>query len=155
MDIRALLLLLLVTLSSCVKDPPDSPDPQTPVVIGSKVLTENLSHPWEILWGPDNFIWMTERSGKISREDPSNGNVTTISQINDDVATGEGGLRGRVLHPKFNETPQVFVAYDYQKSSTYTGKVVRYDYTNGQLIDPVILVDDLAAASIHNGCRLV
>ena len=29
--------------------------------ITTRVVVQNLSYPWEILWGPDNMIWMTER----------------------------------------------------------------------------------------------
>lgn len=40
----------------------------------SKVLTTNLNAPWEMLWGPDNFLWVTERQGKsIDRINPETG----------------------------------------------------------------------------------
>jgi|SRR4051794_22917800 len=44
----------------------DSPDS---VIRGTKqfqkkVLVSGLEGPWEITWGPDNMLWVTERSGK-------------------------------------------------------------------------------------------
>ncbi len=39
-------------------------------VLQEKVIAKNLDTPWELLWGPDNFIWMTERFGRISRVNP-------------------------------------------------------------------------------------
>jgi glucose/arabinose dehydrogenase len=76
-------------------------------------LQANLNFPWEILWGPDNQIWMTERGGKISRLNPSTGVITPLLTINEVVSNGEGGLLGMALHPDFSSTPHVFVVYDY------------------------------------------
>src|SRR5688500_11705572 len=51
--------------------------------VNATVLTEGLSFPWEILWGPDDHIWMTERGGRISRVNPQTGNVTPILRVPD------------------------------------------------------------------------
>src|ERR1700676_4682622 len=66
------------------------------------VLVKGLNFPWEILWGPDNFIWMTERNGKISRVNPYTGEVIPLLTISEVVSNGEGGLLGMALHPDFN-----------------------------------------------------
>lgn len=35
------------------------------------VLVDGLGSPWEVLWGPDNSLWVTERQAKsISKVDP-------------------------------------------------------------------------------------
>ncbi len=39
-------------------------------------LINNLDVPWEILWGPDNFIWMTERGVTLCRLNPDTGHKT-------------------------------------------------------------------------------
>ena len=147
--------IALSTLSCKRNDSPETPPITTPAEITSKVLAANLNFPWEILWGPDNMIWMTERTGKISRVDPSTGAVTPLATIDEVVSNGEGGLLGMVLYPANTQPSSVYVAYDYDKSGTYTGKVVRYDYNNGTISNPFVIIDDLEAAGIHNGCRLV
>ena len=38
--------------------------------IDTSSIVTGLDTPWEILWGPDDHIWLTERSGKISRLNP-------------------------------------------------------------------------------------
>lgn len=149
----SIICLLLVLSSSCVKDPPA--EEERPADITTKILVDGLQFPWEITWGADNHIWMTERGGRISRIEPSTGNVTVITTINEVVSNGEGGLLGMVTHPNFNSTPHVFVAYNYNKSGAYTEKIVRYTYNGSTLVDPFILLDDIKAANIHNGCRLV
>jgi len=133
---------------------PDVPDPLDSVTIASKILTENLSHPWEILWGPDNFIWMTERAGRISRINPATGVVSPVYTIPDVVANGEGGLLGMVLHPSFSTNPFVYAVYNYN-SGVYKEKVVRYTFSGGTLTNPLTLVDGIAASGIHNGSRLL
>lgn len=123
--------------------------------VSHRILTENLSNPWEILWGPDNMIWMTERGGRISRVNPVNGTVTPLLTISEVQERGEGGLLGMALHPNFSTTPHVFVAYNYNRNGDYREKVVRYRYTGTTLTDARVLIDNIDAAGIHNGCRLL
>ncbi len=141
---------LLSLLFACGKsDPP----PANPVEIQTSPLVEGLIVPWEILWGPDGKIWMTERTGKISRVDTGTGVITPLLTVSEVAHQGEAGMLGMVLHPNFNNTPQVFVAYNYNNAGLRE-KIVRYTYNGTTLINPVIIQDNIAAANIHNGCRL-
>lgn len=155
MNNRTLCGLILLTLSfvGCKKDDDDTPKP--PATIRDSILVNNLHFPWEILWGPDNHIWMTERDGEISRVNPATGVVTPLFTIAEVEQKGEGGLLGMVLHPNFNSTPQVFVVYNYDDGGTYKEKVVRYNYTGTTLNNATSIIDNIAAANIHNGSRLV
>ena len=36
----------------------------------SRVVKDNLFIPWEIVYGPDNHIWFTQKNGYICRLDP-------------------------------------------------------------------------------------
>lgn len=148
-------LCLAAAIAGCKKSDKKSDTDTTPVGISDRVLAENLSHPWEIVWGPDNFIWMTERGGRVSRVNPESGVVTPLLTISDVKAQGEGGLLGMALHPSFGNTPQVFLAYNYQAGAAYREKIVRYTYNGSTLINPVILLDNIAASGNHNGCRLL
>lgn len=132
-----------------------SPPSSAPIILEEKVLAQNLSHPWEILWGPDNFIWMTERGGRISRVNPGSGEVTPVYTIPDVQSAGEGGLLGMVLHPSFTANPHVYVTYNYNSASGYREKIVRFTYNGTTLTSPQIILDNVAAANIHNGSRLL
>jgi glucose/arabinose dehydrogenase len=147
--------LCVVLLAICCDKKKDNENNDTAAVLKDTILTSKLSRPWEILWGPDNFIWMTERSGKISRVNPANGAVTPLLTITEVSAQGEGGLLGMVLHPNFTANPHVFVAYNYMNGGTYTEKIVRYTYNGTTLTAPQIILDNIKAAGIHNGCRLL
>lgn len=149
----------LVLFSTCKKNSPGNNNTQPPATgstaeLTDKVLTDKLTFPWEVLWGPDNKLWITERGGKISHVDPETGDVTLIKALSDVVSQGEGGLLGMVLHPDFATNPEVFVAYNYNKGGSYTKKVVKFTYSGGTLINPLVLLDDIPAANIHNGTRL-
>ncbi|HEY0896938.1 MAG TPA: PQQ-dependent sugar dehydrogenase, partial [Sphingobacteriaceae bacterium] len=157
MKVSILLLTLGAGLVSCSKDKASGgTGPDTAAVkLSVRVLAEGLYHPWEILWGPDNQIWMTERNGRISQLNPQTGDIRRIFTVEESDESGEGGLLGMALHPDFSTTPQVFIVFNYRKSGTYTEKVVRYTYNGSTLTNPVILLDDIAANSFHNGSRLV
>lgn len=148
------LTVILAFTFSCKKDTKDN-QPSDPVEIESAILVQNLQYPWEILWGADDFIWMTERGGKISRVNPTTKAVTPVITIGDVNSQGEGGLLGMVLHPNFTATPQVFVAYNYTDGGNYYEKIVRYTYNGTTLTSPLILIDSIRASNIHNGCRLL
>jgi len=152
-------VIILATLSItaslfCKKNSKPNEEPAGAVEIKDSVIMSNLNFPWEILWGPDNFIWMTERGGKISRVNPATGAVSSVLTITEVESTGEGGLLGMVLHPDFASTPQVFVVYDYDNGSGYKEKVVRYDYNGTTLNNPFTIIDNISASNIHNGSRL-
>lgn len=132
--------------------PPEDPDWPTDDI--RVVQGTGISRPWEILWGPDNFIWMTERNGKVSRVDPKTGTISPLFTIPDAVSEGEGGLLGMVLHPDFATTKQVFVVYNYRNAGNYREKVVVYQYADNTLKNPAILLDNIPAAGVHNGSRL-
>ena len=156
--ILLLLLALLVSASLLCKkenDDNDNVEPPGSVELRDSVIASNLNYPWEILWGPDNHIWMTERGGRISRLNPATGALTPLLTINEVEANGEGGLLGMALHPNFSATPYVFVVYNYDGGSGYREKVVRYTYNGSTLTSPFVIIDDIAAAGIHNGSRIV
>jgi glucose/arabinose dehydrogenase len=47
-----------------------------------RVLASNLEGPWEVAWGPDQTLWITERTGRrVIRMNPSNGARTVLVTI--------------------------------------------------------------------------
>lgn len=125
------------------------------VTVTPSVLTSNLHVPWELIWGLDDFIWMTERDGRISRVNPVTGAVLPLLTLPDVVEQSEAGLLGMALHPNFAQNPQVFLAYTYTKNGNLTEKLVRYTYNGTALVAPLVLLDNINATSIHNGSRLL
>lgn len=124
----------------------------------TKTIANNLDTPWEILWGSDNFIWATERFGRISRINPNSGEVLEVISIDDSEEVGEGGLLGMVIDSDFLTNNFFYVAYNYfATGNDYREKIVRFTYnpSTGKAGNPFILLDNINAATNHNGCRLV
>src|SRR5688572_3068460 len=65
---------------------------QTEVVTG-------LAGPWELTWGPDNMLWVTEQTGKrITRVNPATGERKVVVTIDEVLAPGgQDGLLGLAL----------------------------------------------------------
>jgi glucose/arabinose dehydrogenase len=127
------------------------------VVIQGNNQSNGIDIPWEIQWGPDDHIWMTERYGRVSRLNPETGARTTILDLTSTVYdNSEAGLLGLALHPDFENTPQVFLAYTYY-SGGVKERIVRYEYNgvSGMLENPVTLVQGINGNTTHIGCRLM
>lgn len=152
-SLSAVLIAGLIFLGCKKNNGDDAPLP--PADLDISVLTQNLSQPWEIAWGPDNMIWMTERSGKISRVDTGTGAAALLHTITEVDARGEGGLLGMVLHPNFTTSPFVYVTYNYAVGGNYREKVVRFTYAPTKLSTPLTIIENIPASNIHNGSRLV
>ncbi|HTF81342.1 MAG TPA: PQQ-dependent sugar dehydrogenase [Cytophagales bacterium] len=122
-------------------------------------IATNLDTPWEILWGPDNKIWFTERGGAVKRVDPNTKQVETLITISDVYENSETGLLGMALHPDFlNDKPWVYLVYTYQNQSAPNGiveKLVRYTYQNNTLASPQIILDNIKGNTTHTGSRLL
>jgi PQQ-dependent dehydrogenase (s-GDH family) len=131
------------------------------------VLTTGLDNPFEIIYGPDDLLWVTERdTGKVTKVNPADGSKTTILTIDGVLATpGEqDGLLGMALHPdllKGNKNQYVYLSYTYDVDPgaglDRRQKLVRYTYDAdaAQLVEPKELISGLIASDDHNSGRLV
>jgi len=128
-----------------------------PTTVTASALAVNLSTIWELAWGPDNFIWMTERAGRISRVNPATGQVLPLLTIADVTENNESGLLGLVLDPDFATTPYVYVVYNYTDAGVLKEKLVRFTYSAAAnaLTAPRVLLGNLVATTTHSGSRLL
>lgn len=124
------------------------------VIPDTLTIATGLDTPWEILWGPDDYLWITERFGRISRIHPETGQRTTVHQIADVYEQSESGLLGMALHPDFDNSPYVFIAYTYLSNSNIKLRIIRFTYSGESLTNPMVLIEDIPGNGNHNGCRL-
>lgn len=141
-----------------------------------RVLVSRLAGPWEVTWGPDNMLWVTERTGKrVTRIDPSTGErkaAVTIPEVS--APGGQDGLLGMALDPDLLRgagPDYVYLFYTYVDRSkgphaTFTdprspyrflyGKLVRMTYNkgNGMLSDSMDLITGLPVGNDHVSGRL-
>lgn len=131
--------------------------------VGNTTLTESdlvtgLTLPWEITWGPDNYIWCTTRPGLLLRIDPETGNYTTVlnkSTVVPNDGDGEPGMLGMALHPDFLNTPTVFVVYNYMSGNSVKERLAAFTWDGSALVNEVTLIDAIGGNYIHNGSRLL
>jgi len=133
--------------------------------VGNTTLTEfdlvtGIVVPWEILWGPDDHIWCTERRGKILRIDPQGGNVQVVLDLMSAVNVGQGnqgerGMLGLAMHPDWNNTPKVFVVHTYASSGSTRERLLCFDWDGTSLVNQTILIEEVHAGNIHSGSRLM
>lgn len=122
---------------------------------GAYTGTNGMDIPWEVIYGSDDHLWVTERKGLISRINPVTKTKTIVLNIISNVyQQSESGLLGMVLHPDFETTPEVFLAYTYGTFSNIKEKVVKYTYNGTTLVNEVILIDNIIGNTTHNGSRI-
>jgi len=139
-------------------------------------LTTSLSTPWEIVYGPDNYLWLTESGGRISRIDPTIGTKTVVYTASDyyggsalEQSTlcsqpniGSGTL-GMTLHPDFLNigSSYIYFVYSYNNGTTSAPdtrfKIVRLTWDQGtsSVIANTDLVTQLPNGYDHLGGRLL
>lgn len=118
-------------------------------------VAAHLDVPWEITWGPDDWIWFTEQSGTVSKVHPVTGEQKLLLRIIPDVHRNRTlGLLCMALHPDMKEFPYVFLNYQYMKGSELWSRWERYTYNGTVLISPLTLFE-LPADIGHNGARIV
>jgi PQQ-dependent dehydrogenase (s-GDH family) len=139
---------------------------QGPESFVSRVVTTGLAGPWEVSWGPDGFLWITERTGhRITRVNPADGSravAVTIDDVYESLA--QEGVLGMALHPdllKDQGRDFVYVAYTYDADPAdgviRRMKVRRYTYDprSQQLADPVDILTGLPHGTDHGAGRLL
>ena len=72
-----------------------------PETFSSRVVATGFEDPFEVAWGPDGRLWITERTAKrVVRVDPKDGSrkvAITIDEVYQKLA--QEGLLGLALHP--------------------------------------------------------
>ena len=129
-------------------------DPTPNVELASETVASGFDTIWELAWGPDGAIWVTERPGTISRLNPQSGAVTRVGQ-RAVAEIGEGGLMGLAFHPDFATQPWVYVAHTYNTPQGTRNRIVRMRYDGSALGAPEVILADIPGSSIHNGSRLI
>ena len=134
-------------------------------VFTSRVVVTGLNYPWQIVWGQDSHLWITERYGKqVSRVNPTNGSKVIAITISEAYSRGsQMGLLGMALHPnllRHTGEDYVYVAYTSMEGAEPTGarhaKIRRYTYDSStqSLGKPLDIIVGLPASDDHNSGRL-
>lgn len=146
-------IITVIFLISCNKRL-ESQNSGGPTQLDTTIIAKGLEVPWEILWSPDNHIWVTERTGNVLRINPENRQIQVLLEL--DVAQqGESGLLGMALHPDFPNTPWVYLVYTYFESTSIKERLSKFIYQQDQLINEQVLISNIPGNTYHDGSRLI
>jgi PQQ-dependent dehydrogenase (s-GDH family) len=162
--IAALASLSLAAAASAQDANPRTVWSDPPEAFTSRIVATALEDPWEVAFGPDGFLWLTERTGKrVVRVDPETGKrqvAVTIDEVHQ--ALGQDGLLGLALHPELLRGGNyVYVMYTYDADPgpelARRAKIRRYTYDSAtqRLGAPLDLLTDLPHGPDHGASRLV
>lgn len=166
--VAAVVCGLSVLVSLIAQDGPETVVRGTKQFRQTEIIT-GLAGPYEITWGPDNMLWVTERTGKrITRVNPATGEKKVAVTIDEVLAPGgQDGLLGLALDLDNNF---VYTGYTYTDKTLpphqtradtspyrflYT-KIVRFTYNRATetLSNPVTLIAGMPAGNDHQAGRM-
>lgn len=142
-----------------------------------------IERPYEMIYGPDHRLWITERSNdrsevpnggrRIVRIDTTGANKTTMINFGNKIYTtaSQDGVLGIVAHPDLYANPAtlinnfVYVSYTYSIDGTDAGRRLRiarllYDFNTGTLSEDTslgpnaVIIEGLPASNDHNSGKL-
>jgi aldose sugar dehydrogenase len=139
-------------------------------------LPSTFNTPWEITYGQDNYLWLTESGGKVCRVNPTTGSKTIVYTAADYFAGSPlekfpdchqpnigAGTLGLALHPDFLNYTTSFIYFVYSyNSGTITQPVTKFkivkltwDAISESVMANVDLVINLPTSYDHLGGRLI
>jgi PQQ-dependent dehydrogenase (s-GDH family) len=133
-----------------------------PEAFTMRVVASGLENPWDLAWGPDGQLWVTERTGfRVTRLDPVSGSrqvALTLTDVYQSVV--QDGLLGIAFHRDAKGLDLAFVASTYDRDPgpdvVRRIRIRRYtvDPTTRALTAPLDVLDDMPAHDDHGAGRL-
>lgn len=135
-----------------------------------------LSTPWEIVYGPDNYLWLTEAGGRVVRVDPTSGSKQAVYTAADYFDGGSSeqspfcthpkigsGTLGMALDPDFLNSAHAYIYYVYSYNSGTASVPVtkfkierlKWDAATLSVTEHITLVPAMPTGYDHLGGRLM
>lgn len=115
----------------------------------TSVVTEGLLMPWDIHWGDDNWIWMTEQKNKVSKIHPVTKEVVNIKIKQESFFSDTHlGVMGLSMYLDTEKNIFVYLTYLYhdqdEKDKGYFNCTrFKYDSIKHELIEPLLIIDSI------------
>ena len=128
-----------------------------PAAVGAVSVVTGLNYPAGFTFAPDGRIFYGERlTGEIRIYDPSNGSNTLFFTISNVSITGEQGLLGLALHPRYPARPFVYAYATRNVNGSLKDQIVAVRDSGGTGRSPkVIWSSDTTAGDYHDGGRIL
>ena len=125
--------------------------------LSETVIQSNLIVPWDVAVDADGRLFVTERPGTIDVFESTAPNSKRVwsTPVAGIRAMGEAGLLGLTLDPDFGMNGLFYVCASRTDQNEWRNQILRYRVTaNGPVLDTVLFRGPIAAAGIHDACRL-
>ncbi len=131
-----------------------------------------LEHPYEIIYGPDDSLWITEKTGRVLKVSPQSGRADTLLNYRANVmftrtingsgqTTGaaQDGMLGMALHPNLNQgvgKDSVYILYTYNSGGNRRLRISAFKYNRAArtLTGETVLLENIPGSNDHNSGRL-
>ena len=120
--------------------------------LNADVLVDGLNNPWELIFGPDEEMYFTERDGRIWKIDKFG--EAKIIQTFPKSGSIEGGTLGLALHPDFENNKKIYVYQTNLELDFFQNKVYSFRVDDNTLIEKQLIIDDIPGAPWHDGGRI-
>ena len=129
-----------------------------------------LQHPFEIIYGPDDSLWISERRGRVSKVDPVTGIKRTVLDIKSNVkfttngppvtSVSQDGMMGMAIHPDYPAVDSFFIAYVYDAGSGVRKvRIAEYPVKDIAITSPTgnekLIIQNIPASTDHSSGRLL
>ncbi|HXH59224.1 PQQ-dependent sugar dehydrogenase [Iamia sp.] len=128
-----------------------------PPTLTAQTLVAGLSHPWDLSFTPSGSIIWTERGGRIVRRQANGATNQLAADLSDLWVSGETGLMGVVVDPRFNANRRVYTCQGWTNGSRSDVRVIPWvaNAAGTALARQAPIVTGMPASSgRHGGCRL-
>ncbi|TMG46639.1 MAG: PQQ-dependent sugar dehydrogenase [Chloroflexi bacterium] len=125
--------------------------------ISETVIQSGLVVPWDVAVADDGRMFVTERPGTISVFESTAKMAKRIAtaQVAGVRAMGEAGLLGLALDPDFASNALLYVCASRTDQGDWRNQILRYRLAGTTLtLDGVVMRIGIAAAGVHDSCRL-
>jgi PQQ-dependent dehydrogenase (s-GDH family) len=156
-------MILLLSMWLAVPAQDSVPGPEQ---FSGRVVASGLENPWQMRWGPDGRLWVTERTGKrVVRINPADGTRSVALVIPDAIQHhGQDGVLGLALHADLLKNRgadfvYVVLTHDADPGETEVPRMIirryQYDARTETLGSPADILDNLPAGKDHLSGRLI
>jgi PQQ-dependent dehydrogenase (s-GDH family) len=145
-------------------------------IVNTNTAAGRFRHPFAMVMGPGDSLWITEKRGFITKINTQNGDKKQLLNIATKVkftTSGSGaslsiaqdGMLGIALHPELGKgigNDFVYTAYCYDSSGIRRVRIVRFEYSHAPtppfgdtLLNETVLLWGIPASNDHNSGRLI
>ena len=119
-----------------------------------ETMVTGLEIPWSMAFASDGRLFITERPGRVRIVNIGNGTSELALTLDGVYTQGEAGLLGLALDPDFAQNHLLYLYYSASVGGGGVNRIVRYREVGARLAERVVLLDNIPAATIHDGGRL-